>query len=192
MTCVTRYTCHVSSGHVWWSTRDCCICKGPAGRVYGRSSSYAGSQLEVPNAPAHRVIFPVSDIGPVPIFFLLFLFRVFLSSGFRLVTCGCICRCAVSSDAQKPLTRGNRLAHNRTLNCMGKEHSSMSPSEIRNRPWPRPSVAGTSLQRTGFDSSQWWTKWHWDRFLCRYFGFPLPVSFHPCSIRIHSSVTYAV
>jgi hypothetical protein len=25
----------------------------------------------------------------------------------------------------------------------------------------------------------WWTKWHWDRFFPEYFGFPLPVSFHP-------------
>jgi hypothetical protein len=28
----------------------------------------------------------------------------------------------------------------------------------------------------------WWTKWHWDRFLPEYFGFPLSVSFHRCSI----------
>jgi hypothetical protein len=28
----------------------------------------------------------------------------------------------------------------------------------------------------------WWTKWHWDRFFPEYFGFPLSVSFHRCSI----------
>jgi hypothetical protein len=28
----------------------------------------------------------------------------------------------------------------------------------------------------------WWTKCHWDRFLPEYFGFPLSVSFHRCSI----------
>jgi hypothetical protein len=28
----------------------------------------------------------------------------------------------------------------------------------------------------------WWTKWHWDRFLPEYFGFPLSISFHLCSI----------
>jgi hypothetical protein len=28
----------------------------------------------------------------------------------------------------------------------------------------------------------WWTKWHWDRFFPKYFGFPLSVSFHRCSI----------
>jgi hypothetical protein len=28
----------------------------------------------------------------------------------------------------------------------------------------------------------WWTKWHWDRFFLAYFGFPLPISFHCCSI----------
>jgi hypothetical protein len=28
----------------------------------------------------------------------------------------------------------------------------------------------------------WWTKWHWDRFFPEYFGFPLSVSFHQCSI----------
>jgi hypothetical protein len=28
----------------------------------------------------------------------------------------------------------------------------------------------------------WWTKWHWDRFFSEYFGFPLSISFHRCSI----------
>jgi hypothetical protein len=28
----------------------------------------------------------------------------------------------------------------------------------------------------------WWTKWHWDRFFPEYFGFPLSISFHLCSI----------
>jgi hypothetical protein len=28
----------------------------------------------------------------------------------------------------------------------------------------------------------WWTKWHWDRFVPEYFGFPLSVSFHRYSI----------
>jgi hypothetical protein len=30
----------------------------------------------------------------------------------------------------------------------------------------------------------WWTKWHWDRFFSEYFGFPLSVSFHRCSIKM--------
>jgi hypothetical protein len=29
----------------------------------------------------------------------------------------------------------------------------------------------------------WWTKWHWDRFFSEYFGFPLSISFHRCSIK---------
>jgi hypothetical protein len=28
----------------------------------------------------------------------------------------------------------------------------------------------------------WWTKWHWGRFFPEYFGFPLPLLFHCCSI----------
>jgi hypothetical protein len=28
----------------------------------------------------------------------------------------------------------------------------------------------------------WWTKWHWDRFFPDFFGFPLSISFHRCSI----------
>jgi hypothetical protein len=28
----------------------------------------------------------------------------------------------------------------------------------------------------------WWTKWHWDRYFPEYFGFPLSLSFHLCSI----------
>jgi hypothetical protein len=30
----------------------------------------------------------------------------------------------------------------------------------------------------------WWTKWHWDRFFPEYFGFPLPISLHRCSITL--------
>jgi hypothetical protein len=30
----------------------------------------------------------------------------------------------------------------------------------------------------------WWTKWHWDRFSPEFFGFPLSISFHRCSIII--------
>ena len=30
----------------------------------------------------------------------------------------------------------------------------------------------------------WWTKWHWDRFFSEYFGFPLSISFHRCSIKM--------
>jgi hypothetical protein len=29
----------------------------------------------------------------------------------------------------------------------------------------------------------WWTKWQWDRFFPEYFGFPLSISFHRCSIK---------
>jgi hypothetical protein len=28
----------------------------------------------------------------------------------------------------------------------------------------------------------WWTEWHWDRFFPEFFGFPLSISFHRCSI----------
>jgi hypothetical protein len=28
----------------------------------------------------------------------------------------------------------------------------------------------------------WWTKWHWDRFFPEFFGFPLSIPFHQCSI----------
>jgi hypothetical protein len=28
----------------------------------------------------------------------------------------------------------------------------------------------------------WGAKWHWDRFFPEYFGFPLSISFHRCSI----------
>jgi len=30
----------------------------------------------------------------------------------------------------------------------------------------------------------WWTNWRWDKFSSDYFGFPLSVSFHQCSIPI--------
>jgi hypothetical protein len=30
----------------------------------------------------------------------------------------------------------------------------------------------------------WWKKWHWDRYFSEYFGFPLPISLHLCSIKM--------
>jgi hypothetical protein len=54
-------------------------------------------------------------------------------------------------------------------------------------PWLWRLVAGLPPRRPGFDPGLsmwdfWWTKWHWDRFFPEYFGFPLSVSFHRCSI----------
>ena len=34
----------------------------------------------------------------------------------------------------------------------------------------------------------WCSEWQWGRFLSKYFGFPLLVSFHQCSILIYSSL----
>ena len=36
------------------------------------------------------------------------------------------------------------------------------------------------------------TEWHWDRFFSKNFSFPLSISFHHCSILIHSSSTHVV
>jgi len=36
----------------------------------------------------------------------------------------------------------------------------------------------------------WWTVWHCDRFFSRYFGFPLSLSFHQCSILISTYVLH--
>jgi hypothetical protein len=54
-------------------------------------------------------------------------------------------------------------------------------------PWLRRLFAGS--HRGGLCSipgqsmwDLWWTKWHWDRFFPEYFGFPLSISFHRCSI----------
>jgi hypothetical protein len=30
----------------------------------------------------------------------------------------------------------------------------------------------------------WWTEWHWERIFSGYFKFPVPLSFHKCSILI--------
>lgn len=39
-------------------------------------------------------------------------------------------------------------------------------------------------------SDMWWTKWHWDEAFYKYFGFPLSVSFHQCSIlTVHLQLT---
>ena len=40
------------------------------------------------------------------------------------------------------------------------------------------SIPGRSM------SDLWWKKWHWDKFIPEYFGFPLSISFHRCSIKI--------
>jgi hypothetical protein len=33
----------------------------------------------------------------------------------------------------------------------------------------------------------WWTKWHWGTFFSEYFGFPLAISFHRCSIKMEKA-----
>ena len=38
----------------------------------------------------------------------------------------------------------------------------------------------------------WWTEFHWDRFVSKYSGLPLSVSFHQSSILIHSYITDVV
>ena len=51
-------------------------------------------------------------------------------------------------------------------------------------------VAGLALWRPGFDPRFLWkSKWKWERFSSDYFGFPLSVSFHLCSIFIYLSYT---
>jgi hypothetical protein len=54
-------------------------------------------------------------------------------------------------------------------------------------PWLRRLAAGLPPRRPVSIPGQsiwdlWWTKWHWDRFFPEYFGFPLSISFHRCSI----------
>jgi hypothetical protein len=58
-------------------------------------------------------------------------------------------------------------------------------------------VTGPLLWKPGSSPGQsmwglWWKKWQWDRIFLPKFGFPLSVSFHKCSINIHSSVTDAI
>jgi hypothetical protein len=54
-------------------------------------------------------------------------------------------------------------------------------------PWLRRLVADYHRGGPGSIAGQsmwdlWWTKWHWDRFFSKYFGFPLSISFHRCSV----------
>jgi hypothetical protein len=47
----------------------------------------------------------------------------------------------------------------------------------------RPPTADARVRSRGQSMwDLWWTKWHWDRLFSEYFGFPLSVSFHRCSI----------
>ena len=56
------------------------------------------------------------------------------------------------------------------------------------------SVAITLLTDFSFQTlwDLWWTEWHWARFFVRILRFPLSVTFHKCSILIHSSTTDGV
>jgi hypothetical protein len=56
-------------------------------------------------------------------------------------------------------------------------------------PWLKRLVAGLSSRRPAFVPGSVHvafagTKWHWDRFISEFFGFPLSISFHHCSILI--------
>jgi hypothetical protein len=49
--------------------------------------------------------------------------------------------------------------------------------------WLKRLVAGLSPRRLGFSPGQsvwdlWWTKWQWDGFISKFFGFPLSMPFH--------------
>ena len=50
-----------------------------------------------------------------------------------------------------------------------------SPASHRGGPG---SISGQSMW------DLWWTKCHWDKLFSEYFGFPLSISFHRCSIKI--------
>jgi hypothetical protein len=58
----------------------------------------------------------------------------------------------------------------------GPRHCSGGYSPASHRGGPG-SIPGRSMW------DLWWTKWHWDRFLSEYFGFPLSISFHRFSIK---------
>jgi hypothetical protein len=47
-----------------------------------------------------------------------------------------------------------------------------------------------SLASPGLDFR--WTKWHRGRFLFKYLGFPVSLSFHQCSMLVNCSITDAV
>jgi len=57
-------------------------------------------------------------------------------------------------------------------------------------------AAGSSETFVHVYQTTWWTMWHWHGFSTECFGFPLPISFHQCSIlifqRIQLSTTEAV
>jgi hypothetical protein len=51
----------------------------------------------------------------------------------------------------------------------------------------RPLTAEARVRSRGLSMwDLWWKKWHWDRFFFQYFGFPLSISFHHCSIKMKS------
>ena len=50
---------------------------------------------------------------------------------------------------------------------------------------------GPSSKPGQYVQNVWWAKWQWYRFVSQYFSFPLTVSFHQCSIHIHSSISDA-
>ena len=84
---------------------------------------------------------------------------------------------------------GKCSSRNRTLFCCSLQFQ---------RPWHVLGGQSPAYHRGGMGSipdqsmwDLWWTECHWDGFLCQYFSFPLSVSFHQCSIPIHSPTTHA-
>jgi hypothetical protein len=75
-----------------------------------------------------------------------------------------------------PLTISDNslLAHSPKCNTVHNKR----PASHRRGPGLRPGQSMWDL---------WWTKWHWDRFFSKSFGFLLSISFLRCSIFIHMS-----
>jgi hypothetical protein len=56
-------------------------------------------------------------------------------------------------------------------------------------PWPMQLVTSLGLHPSQFMWDLWWTKLHYDRFVLKFFGFPLSVSCHSgCLCLIHNLV----
>jgi hypothetical protein len=62
---------------------------------------------------------------------------------------------------------------NTDVQCQVHQSRAMAQAVSRGGPGSIPAQSMCDL---------WWSKWHWDRFFPEFFGFPLSISFHRCSI----------
>jgi hypothetical protein len=81
----------------------------------------------------------------------------------------------------------DRVRNEEVLQTVKVERNIVHTIKRRKANWIGRGGTSSNPDRSMWDL--WWAKWHWDKFFSEYFGFPLSISFHRCSIKVEKQKT---